>query len=100
MADQTTALGAMFASMAIVSILYILGIILTLAIIVLGFILWIAMIIDAAKRNFSSEGEKIAWILVICLVGILGAIIYYFAVKHEQDKKKNQNIKDKKRNKN
>ena len=96
MADPTTALGAMFASMALFSILYILGAIIALAIIILGIILWVAMIVDAAKRNFNSEGEKIAWVLVICLVGILGAIIYYFAVKHEQDKKeKSQNIKNK-----
>ena len=58
-----------------------------IAIFVLAFIFWIFMIIDCAKRTFKDDTEKIVWILVIVLVGILGAIIYYFVVK-AQDKKK------------
>ncbi len=48
---------------------------------ILALIFWIFMLIDAAQRKFETEGEKIAWILIIVLVGIIGAIIYYFAVK-------------------
>ena len=50
-------------------------------------IFWIWMIIDCAKRNFKKENEKIVWILVIVLLNVLGATIYYFAVKF-QDKNK------------
>jgi hypothetical protein len=39
------------------------------------------MLIDSIKRKYKDENDKIAWILVIVLVGILGAIIYYFVVK-------------------
>ena len=62
-------------------------VLLFIAILVLTFIFWIFMIIDCAKRTFKDDTEKILWILVIVLVGILGAIIYYFVVK-AKDKKK------------
>lgn len=58
-----------------------------IAVLVLAFIFWIFMIIDCAKRSFKDETEKIIWILVIVLVGLIGAVIYYFAVK-AQDRKK------------
>lgn len=48
---------------------------------ILLFVFWIRMIIDCAKRNFRGENEKVVWILVIALLGILGAAVYYFAVK-------------------
>ena len=52
------------------------------ALVIFLFIFWILMIIDAAKRKFKDETEKVVWILVVVLLGWLGAIIYYFAVKH------------------
>lgn len=45
------------------------------------FVFWIRMIIDCAKRNFRGENEKVVWILVIALLGVLGAAVYYFAVR-------------------
>jgi hypothetical protein len=51
---------------------------------ILGLIFWIAMIIDCAKRKMT-EGEKVAWILILVFLHALGALIYYFAVKR-QDK--------------
>ncbi|MDO8740902.1 MAG: PLDc N-terminal domain-containing protein [Candidatus Woesearchaeota archaeon] len=57
-----------------------------MAIFILAFIFWIFMIIDCAKRTFKDETEKIVWILVLVLVGLIGAIIYYFVVK-AKDKK-------------
>jgi len=43
--------------------------------IILLFIFWIFMIVDAAKRSFKEESEKVAWILVVVLAGIIGSII-------------------------
>ena len=43
-------------------------------------ILWIAMIIDCAKRKFKQDSEKIVWILVVILASWVGALIYYFVV--------------------
>jgi len=52
-----------------------------IALAILAFVFWIFMIIDVAKRKFKDETEKIVWILVVVLAGIIGAIIYYFVVK-------------------
>jgi len=52
-----------------------------LAIIIFLFIFWILMIIDCVKRDFKKENEKIIWVLVIVLLGFVGATIYYFVVK-------------------
>jgi len=48
-----------------------------------GFVIWLLMLIDCAKRDFcpNKENDKLIWILVIVLVGWIGAIIYYFVVK-------------------
>jgi prolipoprotein diacylglyceryltransferase len=56
------------------------------AIAVLALIFWIWMIIDCAKRDFKNETEKIVWILVIVLAGLIGAIIYYFVIKASKTK--------------
>jgi len=45
------------------------------------FVFWILMIIDVAKRKFKHEGDKIVWIIIVVLLGWLGALIYYFAIK-------------------
>lgn len=58
----------------------ILLILLLVAIAILAFIFWIWTIIDCAKRNFKNETEKVVWILVIVLTGLIGSIIYYFVV--------------------
>ena len=49
-----------------------------------GFIFWVFMLIDLINRpetDFSGKNDKIAWVLVLALTGILGAAIYYFKVK-------------------
>jgi len=63
-------------------------IIILLAIIlgIASFVFWILMVIDAAKRGFKNSNEKVVWIIVIVLLGALGALIYYFAVKRNSKK--------------
>ncbi len=64
-------------------------VLLVLAVIViaiLAFIFWILMLIDCAKRNFKNDSEKVVWIIVIALLGAIGAAIYYFAVKVNEKK--------------
>ncbi|MFH1290837.1 MAG: PLDc N-terminal domain-containing protein [Nanoarchaeota archaeon] len=65
-------------------ILFLVSIIFAIAI--LSMVLWIWMIVDCAKRKFKNDNDKILWILVIVLAGIIGAIIYYFVVKHKNKK--------------
>lgn len=64
----------------------ILLVLLAIAVAVFLFVFWIKMIIDCAKRSFKGDSEKVVWILVIVLLGVLGAAIYYFAVKTEDKK--------------
>ena len=51
------------------------------ALAVLLIVFWIWMIIDCAQRKFKQENDKIIWILVIVLLGLIGALVYYFVVK-------------------
>jgi hypothetical protein len=39
---------------------------------------WIWMLVSAVQNQGLSEGEKIAWVLVIVFVHWLGALLYYF----------------------
>ena len=39
---------------------------------------WIWMLISAIQNKGLTDGEKIAWVLVIALLHLLGAIIYFF----------------------
>lgn len=42
---------------------------------------WILMLVDVVKRdNWESENDKVLWILVVLLAGIVGAVIYRFVV--------------------
>ncbi len=41
-------------------------------------ILWLFMLVDLAHRQFPNEGDKTTWALVLGLLSLLGAIIYYF----------------------
>ena len=50
------------------------------------FAFWIWMLIDCLKRNFGKGNDKLVWVLVIIFLPILGAAIYYFAVR-AKDKK-------------
>ena len=42
------------------------------------FIFWIWMLISAVQNKGLSEGEKIAWVLILVFVHLLGAILYFF----------------------
>lgn len=45
------------------------------------------MIVDVAKRKFKDENDKVVWILIVVLTGIIGALIYYFVIKRKDKKK-------------
>jgi len=42
------------------------------------FAFWIWMLISAIQNKGLTEGEKIAWVLVIVLLHFLGALLYLF----------------------
>jgi len=42
------------------------------------FAFWIWMLISAIQNPGLSEGEKVAWVLVVIFLHWLGALVYYF----------------------
>jgi hypothetical protein len=56
---------------------------LIIAIVVFSIIFWIMMLVDSIKHKYKYKDDKIIWVLVIALLGIIGAIVYYFVVKIE-----------------
>ena len=48
----------------------------------LGMIFWILMLVHAATKPIEN---KALWVVIIAITGVLGAIVYYFAVKREFD---------------
>ncbi len=69
--------GALFSGLVI--IFFVLPIILAL------FAFWIWMLVSAIQNKGLTDGEKVAWVLVIVLLHWLGALIY-FLVGHPKRK--------------
>lgn len=69
-------------------ILSMLMVVLFIAIFFLPLIFWILMLVDCAKRKFDKDNDRVLWIVVIAVFGIVGAIVYYFAIKIKDNKKK------------
>ena len=52
-----------------------------LPLVLAAFAFWIWMLISAIQNKGLTEGEKIAWVLVIALLHFLGALIYFFVAR-------------------
>jgi hypothetical protein len=46
--------------------------------VVLMFVFWLWMLIHAVTSRGFSDGEKVAWVLVILFLHFIGALIYFF----------------------
>jgi TctA family transporter len=49
------------------------------AVVIASLVLWIWMLVDCATKESGQGNDKIIWILVIVLTGVIGALIYLFA---------------------
>ena len=49
-------------------------------------ILWVWTIVDAVRREFENTNERLVWLLLIVLLGIIPSIIYYFVVMRPDNK--------------
>ncbi len=58
--------------------------IITLLVSLLSFAVWIWMVIDCAKRNKFRSGDRVVWILLLVLTGLIGMILYYFMVVRKE----------------
>ncbi len=52
-------------------------------------VFWIVMMVHAISKPIKS---KAVWILILLIFGVIGAIVYYFAVKREFKDKKNETV--------
>ena len=66
----------MFGGIEIIFLMLMFLVALPLALALMAF--WIWMLVSAVQNQGLTEGEKIAWVLVIVFLHWLGAIIYYF----------------------
>jgi len=71
--DSSGAAGAAVGGFLI--IIWIIGMLIGLA----ALIFWIWTIIDCAKRQFPGDNDKIIWLVVIIILGVLGSLIYLIA---------------------
>ena len=51
------------------------------ALVIFTIIFWVRMIIDCANREFKNPNDKIIWVLIVVLLQILGAVIYWSVIK-------------------
>jgi len=51
---------------------------------ILATIFWVWMIIDVAKNEPENGNDKVIWILVVILAGVIGAAVYYFVRRPER----------------
>lgn len=58
-----------------------------MALIVASVVFWVFMLIDVLRRSdWQDENEKTLWIVLVLVIGQIGAIAYYFAVRQPRGK--------------
>ncbi|QDT94327.1 PLDc N-terminal domain-containing protein [Gimesia algae] len=72
------------------SLLGLLFFLISMALSLLLFVLWIWMLIDCVKYEPSTGNDKIIWVLVIVLLNGIGALLYYFIRRPERIKQMGQ----------
>ncbi len=45
---------------------------------VVSVVIWIWMLVEVAQDKTMEENDKLLWVLVVALTGVVGALIYYF----------------------
>ena len=48
---------------------------------------WIWMVVEAATKEPAEEPNKIMWVLIVVLLGAIGAAVYYFVRRPERIQK-------------
>jgi O-antigen/teichoic acid export membrane protein len=52
----------------------------------LALIFWLWVVVDCLRKEPSEGNEKVAWVLFILLVPVIGALVYYFIRRPERIK--------------
>ncbi len=51
-------------------------------------VFWIIMLVNCLQRKFKTDLDKIAWVIVLVYIPIIGALIYWFSLYFRFKKKK------------
>lgn len=51
-------------------------------------VFWIIMLVNCLQRKFKVDTDKIAWVLVLIFLPVIGAFIYLFSLYYKPSKKK------------
>lgn len=51
---------------------------------ILGTAFWIWMLVDCARNEPAAGNDRIAWILIIALTHLVGALLYFFIRRPER----------------
>jgi len=52
---------------------------------ILSFLIWIAVLIYHIRRQDCSDTDRLLWVVVLCTLNILGAILYFFLAPPSED---------------
>ena len=47
---------------------------------------WLALIVQCANADFKTDGDKVAWTLILLFLGPLGGLLYLVGGRARQDK--------------
>lgn len=50
----------------------------------LSMVVWVGALVDIVRSAFRTENEKIVWVLVVALTGIIGAVIYFVIGRNQR----------------
>jgi uncharacterized membrane protein len=53
-------------------------------------IAWLALLVQCANASFKSDGDKVAWVLILILLGPIGAALYLIGGRSRQIRSANQ----------
>lgn len=45
---------------------------------ILATVFWVLMLVDIAQRKFKDDNAKIVWLVIVLLLNVPGAIVYWF----------------------
>lgn len=69
---------AVLAGLAFLFFLPVAIVALIFGLVILSFVFWIWMLVDAIQNNGLEEGEKIGWVLAIVFLHFIGGLLYFF----------------------
>jgi len=59
---------------------------------VIGLIAWITTLVRIIKSEFRNPNDKIMWIIIVCILGLVGAILYLIFGEKNRIKYNSNNV--------